>query len=354
MRPSSVRASSRRVATDRSAVCVGGLVVRYGGNEVLRGVDLRVPAGSILALLGPSGCGKTTLLRSIAGLIEPQEGQIVLGDRTVVGSGVFVAPERRQVGMVFQDWALFPHLSVARNIGFGLTRDARRSGDVTRALELVGLVDCADRLPDTLSGGQQQRVALARALATRPAVLLLDEPFSNLDTTLRTQLRREVTDLLRAVGTTTVFVTHDQEEAFVLGDEVALMLDGKVQQQGAPADLYETPRTLDVADFVGDANLLRGDARGEMARTMVGELPLQASHHGDVAVLVRPEHLRVTVGDDMEVERVEYYGHDAVYVLRDRAAAQVRVRILDRPAFDRGDRVTVQYTGGPAVAYPDA
>jgi iron(III) transport system ATP-binding protein len=333
-------------------VAVAGLVVQYDAHRVLDGVDLRVPGGTILALLGPSGCGKTTLLRSIAGLVEPSEGTIALGDRTVVGPGTFVAPERRRVGMVFQDWALFPHLSVRRNVGFGLSREARRAGDVERALDLVGLVDCADRLPQTLSGGQQQRVALARALATRPAVLLLDEPFSNLDAALRMHLRREVTDLLRTVGTTTIFVTHDQEEAFLLGDEVALMLDGKVRQQGVPADLYEVPLTRDVAGFVGDANLLRGTARGQTVSTMVGEVPLRASCTGDVSVLVRPENLHVTAGDDLQVEHVEYYGHDAVYVLRGRGAQYVRVRILERPTFGRGDFVTVRYTGGPTMAYP--
>jgi len=341
-------------------VAVTGLVVAYDGRRVLDGVDLRVPAGGILALLGPSGCGKTTMLRSIAGLVEPSQGTIALGDRTVVGPGTFVAPERRRVGMVFQDWALFPHLSVRRNVGFGLSREARRAGDVDRALDLVGLVDCADRLPQTLSGGQQQRVALARALATRPAVLLLDEPFSNLDAALRTHLRREVTDLLREVGTTTVFVTHDQEEAFVLGDEVALMLDGRVRQQGVPADLYEVPLTRDIAGFVGDANLLRGTASGGTVTTVVGEVPLRAPCTGDVSVLVRPENLHVTAGDDLQVERVEYYGHDAVYVLRGpeaprtggRSDQRVRVRILERPTFDRGDFVTVRYTGGPTMAYP--
>jgi iron(III) transport system ATP-binding protein len=340
------------VAGGGVGITIEGLAVRYAAHQVLDSVDLRVTAGTILALLGPSGCGKTTLLRCIAGLVEPDAGTITLGERDVVAPGVFVPPERRRVGMVFQDWALFPHLSVARNVGFGLSRDARRAGDVDRALELVGLSDCADRLPSTLSGGQQQRVALARALATRPSVLLLDEPFSNLDAALRMQLRREVTDLLRAVGTTTIFVTHDQEEAFLLGDEVALMLDGAVRQQGMPAELYEVPLTRDVAGFVGDANLLHGTARGARVSTVVGELPLRVPHRGDVSVLVRPEALHVTAGDGLEVEQVEYYGHDAVYVLRDRADQRVRVRILERPVFARGDLVDVSYTGGPTVAYP--
>lgn len=355
---SSVRRSAAQRAGRDHPVPVGtdvhveGLGVRYGDLQVLDGAAVDVRAGTVLALLGPSGCGKTTLLRSIAGLVEPQEGRITLGGQQVFGSHTFVAPERRHVGMVFQDWALFPHLSVARNVGFGLSRADRRAGDAMRALELVGLSECADRLPSTLSGGQQQRVALARALATRPRVLLLDEPFSNLDAALRTQLRREVIDLLRSIGTTTIFVTHDQEEAFLLGDEVALMLAGRVQQQGKPVDLYESPSNRQVADFVGDANLLPGVADGHTARTIVGELPLRSSCAGDVAVLVRPEQLRVAAGDELVVERVEYYGHDAVYLLGDEAGGRVRVRILERPTFRHGDRVAVRYTGGPTLAYP--
>ncbi len=335
-------------------VRVEGLGVRYDDQQVLDDVSLQIAAGSVLALLGPSGCGKTTLLRSIAGLVEPQRGSITLGGRQVAGPGIFVPPERRHVGMVFQDWALFPHLSVARNVGFGLSRGSRRTGDVGRALQLVGLLDCADRLPSTLSGGQQQRVALARALATRPRVLLLDEPFSNLDATLRTQLREEVVDLLRSVGTTAIFVTHDQQEAFLLGDEVALMLDGHVQQQAQPADLYESPCSHRVADFVGDANLLPGDAAGWIATTVVGDLPLRSPLSGKVSVLVRPEQLRVLAGSDLMVERVEYYGHDAVYVLGDAVGGRLRVRVLERPTFRAGDRVSVRYTGGPTLAYPAA
>lgn len=336
----------------RVEVDVADVSVRYGDHDVLRGVMLSVTPGTILSLLGPSGCGKTTLLRTIAGLVQPRAGRIRLGGRTVAGDRVFVPPERRQVGMVFQDWALFPHLSVARNVGFGLSRRARDAGEVDRALALVGLHDCADRMPSTLSGGQQQRVALARALATRPAVLLLDEPFSNLDATLRTELRAEVAQLLREVGTTSIFVTHDQEEAFVLGDEVALMLDGRVQQQAAPADLYEAPASHEVAKFIGDANLLRGHANGASVDTVIGRLPLRVEHQGAVRVLVRPEQLQVTDGDDLDIELVEYYGHDAVYVLRHPHEGRVRARILQRPRHRAGDRVAVTYGGGPTLAYP--
>ncbi|HEV2088957.1 MAG TPA: ABC transporter ATP-binding protein, partial [Cryptosporangiaceae bacterium] len=242
------------------AVSVRGARKAFGDVSVLDGVDVSVAAGSILALLGPSGCGKTTLLRCIAGLERPDAGEVRIGARTVSGDGVFVPPERRRVGMVFQDWALFPHLSVGRNVGFGLSRPERRAGGVEAALALVELTGLADRMPATLSGGQQQRVALARALANRPAVILLDEPFSNLDAALRVSIRAEVQRLLRQLSVTAVFVTHDQEEAFVLGDEVAVLLDGTLVQQAPPSDVYDAPATRAVAAFVGDANFVPGTA----------------------------------------------------------------------------------------------
>ena len=211
-------------------VDVRGVHKSFGTTAVLRDVDLDVPSGSVVALLGPSGCGKTTLLRIIAGLEAPDAGEVRVGGRLLTGPATSVPPEHRRVGMVFQDWGLFPHLTVAQNVGYGLPRGERRGARVDEALELVGLVGLGHRSPTTLSGGQQQRVALARALAPRPSVLLLDEPFSNLDAALRVQVRGEVHRLLRELGVTTVFVTHDQEEAFVLGDEVAVMSEGRVVQ----------------------------------------------------------------------------------------------------------------------------
>src|ERR687898_345108 len=210
------------------ALAVEGLCKAFGDALVLDQAGLRVPAGRVVALLGPSGCGKTTLLRFIAGLERPDAGQVRLDGRDLSAPGAFVAPERRRIGMVFQDGALFPHLSVAGNVGYGLSRSERRGARVAEALALVALAGLGARLPASLSGGQAQRVALARALVTRPSVLLLDEPFSNLDTILRIQIRAEVQRLLADLGVTAVFVTHDQEEAFVVGDEVAVMLAGRV------------------------------------------------------------------------------------------------------------------------------
>ena len=204
-------------------VDVSGVNKSFGETDVLHEIDVSVEPGTSLALLGPSGCGKTTLLRLIAGLERPDEGQVSVGDQVMAGPSTWVPPEKRNVGMVFQDWALFPHLTVGKNVGYGLDRAERKGSRISEALDMVGLADLVDRMPDTLSGGQQQRVALARAIAPRPSVLLLDEPFSNLDSALRVGVRTEVHRLLIDLGITSIFVTHDQEEAFVLGDEVAVM-----------------------------------------------------------------------------------------------------------------------------------
>jgi iron(III) transport system ATP-binding protein len=336
-------------------VVVCGARKRFGDVPVLTGVDLHVPAGSLVALLGPSGCGKTTLLRCVAGLERPDEGEIRLGERALSTPSTFVPPERRRIGMVFQDWALFPHLTVGRNVGFGLSREERRSGRVHEALALVGLAGFAERMPTTLSGGQQQRVALARAVATRPAVILLDEPFSNLDASLRVQVRAEVARLLRELGLTALFVTHDQEEAFLLGDQVAVMLDGAIRQQAAPSELYAHPASRAVATFVGDANFLRGHADGQVAETAVGPVPLRDVVTGPVDVLARPEQLEVTEGGPglpCTIEGVEFYGHDAIYVVRPRDGQAFRTRVIAAPRFRGGDEVRVAYRGESAIAYP--
>jgi iron(III) transport system ATP-binding protein len=342
-------------------IAVHGVSKRFGETEVLRDVTLRVEPGSIVALLGPSGCGKTTLLRTIAGLERLDAGEVRLGDRVVSGGAIHVAPEKRRVGMVFQDWALFPHLSVAQNVGYGLPRTERRGKRVDDVLGMVDLDGLGSRQPATLSGGQQQRVALARALAPRPGALLLDEPFSNLDTALRVQVRTEVHQLLAELDVTTVFVTHDQEEAFVLGDEVAVMHEGRVVQQAAPAELYARPASPWVARFVGDANLLAGEAHGDQAATPVGLVPLEQAQDGTVEVLLRPEELRLDAingstgnGPVAQVELREYYGHDTVYLVRSQGAENVRVRAGSVPRFRRGDRVRISYVGPPAVAFATA
>ncbi len=338
------------------AIDMCDLRVSYDGPEVLRGVSLRVEPGEQVALLGPSGCGKTTLLRTIAGLERLSDGTIHLGDRLVSSRTTHLPPERRRVGLVFQDWALFPHLSVARNIAYGLPRSERGSARalgrrVGETLELVGLEGLADRAPHTLSGGQQQRVALARALAPRPGVLLLDEPFSNLDASLRSEIRTEVHRILAELDVTAVFVTHDQDEAFVLGDRVAVMRNGSVVQWGTPTEVYAHPVDPWVARFVGEANLVVGTATGSQAQTVIGTVPLDRPTEGGVQVLLRPEDLDLTPSGPASIDLVEYYGHDTTYEVLLAGGERLRVRQTSIPRFARGDTVSIRFIGAAGVAY---
>lgn len=323
----------------------------FDGTPVLRSVSLEVQPGTICALLGPSGCGKTTLLRSIAGLERIDRGQISVAGRMMDDGHSMVPPEQRGVGMVFQDWALFPHMSVRRNVGYGLPRGERDGPRVDEVLAMVGLDGFGQRSPTTLSGGQQQRVALARAVAPRPKVLLLDEPFGSLDSALRVQVRGEVHRLLVEVGITTVFVTHDQEEAFVLGDQVAVMRDGQVLQVGTPTELYDQPVDPWVAGFVGLANLIPGVATDHLVDTALGRLPARRDMDGAVQVLVRPESLRLVPGDQATVHLVEYHGHDALIRLRLDDGLELVAR-EQRTQVRRGDRVAVAHAGPPVVTYP--
>jgi iron(III) transport system ATP-binding protein len=341
----------RAASSVGSSLAVADVAKRFGSIDVLRGVSLSVQPGQICALLGPSGSGKTTLLRAIAGLERPDRGRVSVGHRVLSdANGAWVPPEQRRIGMVFQDWALFPQMTVAANVAFGLSRAERRTSRVGEVLDMVGLAAFADRQPGTLSGGQQQRVALARALAPRPEVLLLDEPFSNLDTALRVKVRADVHRLLAETAITAVFVTHDRAEAFVLGDVVAVVSEGVIEQVGSPVDLYRRPATPWVAGFVGDANLLTGQASGAEADTIVGPVPLASWARGCVNVLVRPEHVRLDAGGDAVVVLVEYYGHDTVMLVETRRGDMVRVRTPDT-TLQRGDDVTVSYAGPPTTAY---
>jgi iron(III) transport system ATP-binding protein len=339
------------IGDDAGRISIRHVTKRFDGPDVLRSINLDIAPGEVLALLGPSGCGKTTLLRAIAGLERINEGDIAIDGQVVSSERTHVSPEHRRIGMVFQDWALFPHLSVGDNVAFGLPRKERSGARVSQALQLVGLGGMSDRMPSTLSGGQQQRVALARALAPRPRAILLDEPFSNLDTTLRIQIRSEVHHLLSDLGITTAFVTHDQEEAFVLGNKVAVMHDGMIEQHSSPAEIYESPATRWVADFVGEANLVNALAFGHEALTPFGPVPLINEFHGPIDVVVRPEHLHLSAGFGAEVELVEYYGHDHVTILRLGDGQRVRSRLTGPPRFQRGQSVAVSSTGIPSVAF---
>ncbi len=330
----------------------------FGAIEVLRGADLSTESGRTVALLGPSGCGKTTLMRIVAGLEVADAGEVRLGGRLLAGTDTHVAPEFRRIGLLGQERSLFPHLSVGANVAYGLARTAERSQRVAELLELVDLAGFEDRMPDTLSGGQQQRVALARALAPGPRVLLLDEPFQGLDANLRLALQRQVRALLQTLGATAVIVTHDQDEAFVMGDEVAVMADGRICQRGTPEEVYAQPLTPWVAGFVGDVNFLPGVGAGAAADTPLGQVAVHGGCSGEVSVLVRPSHLHLQksggdAGAVGTVEELRLLGH----------ATECRVRLGDlmllacsarMPPLQIGEEVGISYDGPPTMAYSAA
>jgi iron(III) transport system ATP-binding protein len=329
----------------------------FNGKVVLEDVTLNVQAGEFLTLLGPSGCGKTTTLRLIAGFEWPDSGTIDINGKPVANGTVRVPPEERRVGMVFQEYALFPHLDVADNIAFGLqgTKD-KKQRRVDELLAFVGLTGLGERRPHELSGGQQQRIALARALAPKPTILLLDEPFSNLDATLRAQVRSEVRTILKQAGITCVFVTHDQEEALSLADKIAVIFDGKTAQVGDPQQTYQHPNSREVAAFVGEANFLPAEASGDVAACALGDIPLIEPMQGAVDLLIRPEMIRLTPdqrGGGVVLWR-EFYGHDQrIGVLLVGAARTLVVRANASSTFSGGQRVRVDLRSDTrGVAFP--
>ena len=327
-------------APDRLTIRARGLTKAYGEVLALDDFNLDVWEGSLLTLLGPSGCGKTTALRVIAGF-ERAAGTVDIRGRRVLAPGVFVPPERRRVGMVFQDYALFPHMSVRRNVGYGLGSESDGSR-VDEVLELVGLGRLGERMPNELSGGQQQRVALARAMAPAPDVILLDEPFSNLDASLRDRVRRELKLILTEARTTAVLVTHDQEEALATSDLVAVMYQGRVVQFDSPADLYKRPADPWVAGFLGDADVISATGHRGYADTLIGRF--KTDLRGPVLVVVRPEDVQLSIGEapNAVVAHTEFFGHDQLVTVALPGGTRVRSRIGPRPAYAPGDNVRVR------------
>ena len=341
-------------------VAVTGLYKAFGAHPVLTGVDLEVPAGSLTAILGPSGSGKTTLLRLLAGFERADAGTISIGDGLVDGPRAYVAPERRRIGYVPQEGSLFPHLTVAANVGFGLSAGDRRAGRAADMLEMVSLGGLGPRYPHQLSGGQQQRVALARALVLDPAVLLLDEPLGALDAKLRRSLKIELKALQERVGVTFLYVTHDQEEALTMSDRLAVMNSGRIVQIGTPREVYEEPADTYVADFLGVSNLMEVDVveRGPGARCCVklGESALDVER-GDVDSLgaahavIRPERVRIephgSPGPNRVsamVERLVFLGAATQIMLRLPAGAQLQALVQndgDRSDLAQGTPVHV-------------
>ena len=388
------------------------------GTRILNNVSLSHPVGKTLAVLGPSGCGKTTLLRTIAGLWKVSAGVIALRGKIAsskqgsILNDVHVPTSKRRVGMVFQEWGLFPHLTVSDNVAFGLSRSLPLSRSLSRSersrliddlLTMFEIADIANRYPKSLSGGQCQRVALARSLAPQPDVLLLDEPFASLDTALRVQLRSDVSVLLKKLNTTCILVTHDQSEAFLLGDQVAVMDGGRIVQHDTPTMLYEHPVNLQVARFIGDTNIVSGFASGDVATTILGQIPIsklpsdklplgeKRKMVGKVLVVIRPEHLALTATGTSEamntsettdtssmdmsgicradttakiraiVDRYEYYGYDTLYHVQTYPdsrthsdGVKLRCRVSGAPRFQIGTTVDVYHNKVAAATFSDS
>ena len=318
----------------------------YGNHQVVADLSFLLARGAIGCLLGPSGCGKTTVLRCIAGFENVHGGEIRLAGRTVSGPGVMVPPEKRRIGMVFQDYALFPHLTVAANIAFGLHSDPNRAARVRELAEMVGLSAALEKYPHEISGGQQQRVALARALAPRPELLLLDEPFSNLDVDLRERLSLEVRGIIKASGATVVLVTHDQQEAFAMADEIGILQDGRIQQWDTPYNLYHRPANRFVADFVGQGVFLPASE--------VSQLGTLSSGVGEgLEVLLRPDDV---VHDDAaptlaEVLHKAFRGAEILYTLRLASGRKVLALVPSHHNHALGEKIGIRLDVDHVVAF---
>ncbi|MBI3919363.1 MAG: ABC transporter ATP-binding protein [Betaproteobacteria bacterium] len=335
----------------------------YGDREVLSNLTIYVDKGMIACLLGASGCGKTTVLRCIAGFEPVTAGAIAINGVVMSRPGDTTPPEKRRVGIVFQDFALFPHLTVARNIAFGLRTagDIQPAGRVSELLATVGLEQVANRYPHELSGGQQQRVALARALAPRPDVMLLDEPFSNLDVTMRERLAQEVRDILKQQNTTAILVTHEQNEAFNIADEIGIMAEGAIEQWGTPYQLYHEPATRFVADFIGQGVFLPGTVTGHdevriELGVVRGPLPEACGHGAPVDVLTRPDDI---VHDDASPMRAQvvhkaFRGAEFLYTLQLPSGGRVLSLVPSHHDHDIGEPIGIRLDMNHLVAFPRA
>jgi iron(III) transport system ATP-binding protein len=330
----------------------------YAHQRVVHDLHLQLAAGEIGCLLGASGCGKTTTLRAIAGFEPVHEGEIQLGTQVISRPGYTLAPEKRRIGMVFQDYALFPHLTVARNVAFGLGKRADATRVVDEMLALVNLQGLGERYPHELSGGQQQRVALARALAPEPQLLLLDEPFSNLDVELRRRLSREVRDILKGRGISAILVTHDQEEAFAVSDKVGVFRQGRLEQWDTPYNLYHQPRTPFVAGFIGQGYFIRGELTGaDTVHTELGELRGKGTYPwpkgAAVDVLLRPDDIVLAPGSALRARIVgkSFLGASTLYQLRLATGSQVEAVFPSHSDYPLGEEVGISVAAEHLVLF---
>lgn len=335
-------------------------------NPAVSNVSFALEEGDLLGLLGPSGCGKTTLLRIIAGFEQPSSGTVELAGRVVTGAGVEIPPENRNTGMVFQDYALFPHLSIANNVAFGLQRKSdyltrkQIKQRISEVLLLVGLAGLEKRYPHELSGGQQQRVALARALAPQPALILLDEPLSNLDVQVRQRLRHEIRDILKAAETSAIFVTHDQEEALAISDKIGVMRQGELEQLGTPEEIYTEPASRFVAEFVTQANFLPAQRQGNLWTTEVGEWEIPTAtkveqlENGELMlrqedIILKPDDTATVVIQDRQ-----FLGREYRYCLETPSGKKLHARTTASTQLPIGIRVRLSVSQQEPQIFPTA
>jgi len=338
---------------------VKNLSARYADKDVVNNVYFNLNEGDIACLLGPSGCGKTTLLNTLAGFIQPTSGDIRLDGNTISTEKIVLPPEQRSIGMVFQDYALFPHMSVRKNVGFGVKDKTSRKTSVDTLLEQVRLTEHAEKYPHELSGGQQQRVALARSLAARPKLLLLDEPFSNLDNELRSQLGSELRSILKSQNITALLVTHDQQDAFSLGDKTGVMNNGKIEQWADAYELYHHPETEFVANFVGEGAFIHGDMTGDHeVLTELGQIRgatvTQNAIGEKVKVLVRPDDviLNPDAALRLEITNKAFRGANILYTLSHHNGESILSLLPSHEDFEVGDQINVSIDADHLVVFP--
>lgn len=349
--------ASRERPIDRSLVELREISKRFVDRDVVKGLSFNIKRGELFVILGPSGSGKTTTLRLLAGLERPDAGEIFINNQMIAGRNFFIQPEARNVGMVFQEYALFPNLTVKDNIAFGLHKleKIERQRIIERMLELIGLQDHINRYPHELSGGEQQRVAFARALAPSPVVILLDEPFSNVDADMRLRIRRDMQRILRKSNITAILVTHNQEDAFAIADRIAVMNKGQIEQIATPSEMYHSPATRFVADFVGEADFINGAVENNLIRTAVGDFPTAGFDSGtSVQVMIRPSDIsfKADKEGDGVVADLEFKGSETLYFLRLSSGEFVHSIQNSESLIEIGTKVKVEVRPAQVLAFP--